>query len=408
MGDATLPGTVRGVSRVGWLDGSTGVSGDMLLGALTELGALTDLPALIDSLNGIGELGVTVTSEPTIRHGIAATHCRVIAATEQPPRGLTEVVAIVNAASVPEPVRGRAIAVFRRLAEVEGAIHGEPPEAVHFHEVGAVDSIVDVIGACLGLHNLDLDALVVSSIALGGGTVVAAHGTLAVPTPAALGLLRGSVLTAHGGPLDVELSTPTGVALLAEWATASGPMPAMNVGAVGMGAGTRELPDRANVVRFVVGERAGQLAAHGWQTIEANVDDLDPRLWPGVLDTLLAAGAADAWLTPILMKKGRPAHTVSALVSPEAAPAVRHAMLSGTSTIGVRMTAVSKHGLDRSWITVDIGGQEVRVKLAYDGDVRMNLSPEFEDVAAAARALALPVKDVLARATAAALRDLDA
>jgi pyridinium-3,5-bisthiocarboxylic acid mononucleotide nickel chelatase len=395
------------MTRVGWVDCSTGVSGDMLLGALTEVGALADLPALIDSLNDAGNLGVTVTSEPTIRHGIAATHCHVSSPTDQPPRGLAEVTAIVAAAAVPQPVRDRAIAVFSRLAEVEGAIHGEPPEAVHFHEVGAVDSIVDVLAACLGLHNLGLDALVVSPLALGGGTVSAAHGTLAVPTPAALGLLQGSVLTGRGGPLDVELATPTGVALLAEWATRNGPMPAMSVEAIGVGAGTRELVDRANVVRLVVGELASAQDDDGWQTIEANVDDLDPRLWPGVLDALLAAGAADAWLTPILMKKGRPAHTVSALVSPRAADAVCHAMLRQTSTIGVRMTAVSKHGLDRSWITVDVGGQAVRVKLAHDGDVRMNLSPEFEDVAAAARALQVPVKDVMARATAAALRDLD-
>jgi uncharacterized protein (TIGR00299 family) protein len=395
------------MTRVGWVDCSTGVSGDMLLGALTELGALADLPALIDSLNNAGNLGVTVTSEATIRHGMAGTHCHVSSPPEQPPRGLAEVTAIIDAAAVPQPVRDRAIAVFERLATVEGAIHGEPPEAVHFHEVGAVDSIVDVLAACLGLHNLGLEALVVSPIALGGGTVNAAHGTLAVPTPAALGLLRDSVLTGHGGPLDVELATPTGVALLSAWATTSGPMPTMSVDAIGVGAGTRELVDRANVVRLVVGELASTPDDDGWLTVEANVDDLDPRLWPGVLDALLAAGAADAWLTPILMKKGRPAHTVSALTDPATADAVRDAMLRQTSTIGVRMTAVRKYGLDRSWITVDVGGQAVRVKLAHDGEVRMNLSPEFEDVAAAAQALRVPVKDVLARATAAALRDLD-
>jgi pyridinium-3,5-bisthiocarboxylic acid mononucleotide nickel chelatase len=397
--DVTLP-------RIGWLDCSCGVSGDMLLGALSALGALDDLPAMLASLV---DLHVTVTATGTTRHGLAAVSCDVTAAADQPPRVLADVLAIIARAAVPIAVRERATAVFGRLAAVEAAVHGTSADEVHFHEVGAVDSIVDILGACLGLHTLGLDQLVVSPIALGGGTVASDHGLLPVPTPAALGLLAGSALTGLGGPVEVELATPTGIALLAEWATASGPMPAMTVEAIGVGAGGRELADRANVVRLVVGSpiAAGTGGDDGWQTIAANVDDLDPRLWPGVLDALLAAGAADAWLTPILMKKGRPAHTVSALVGPAAAAAVTEVMLAETSTIGVRMTAVTKRGLDRSWISVDIDGQPVRVKLAHDGARRMNLAPEFEDVAAAARALGVTAKTVLARATAAALLTLD-
>jgi uncharacterized protein (TIGR00299 family) protein len=392
------------MGRVGWLDCSCGVSGDMLLGALDGLGALSDLPALVASL---ADLGVTCTSAPTSRHGLAATSVSVHADADQPPRHLEEVLAVVERAAVPVPVRDRATTVFRRLADVEGAIHGTPPETVHFHEVGAVDSIVDVLAGCLGLHALALDELVVSSIALGGGTTRSAHGELPVPTPAAVGLLSGSRLVSHGGPVDVELATPTGVALLAEWATGSGPMPAMTVDAIGVGSGSRELPDRANVVRLIVGTAVTTGDQPGWQTIEANVDDLDPRLWPGVLDQLLAAGAADAWLTPILMKKGRPAHTVSALVGPETAEAVRQVLLTETSTIGLRANAVTKHALERSWVTVDIDGETIRVKLAHDGDRRTNLAPEFDDVVAAAAALGAPVKEILTRAASAALRSLD-
>jgi uncharacterized protein (TIGR00299 family) protein len=315
------------------------------------------------------------------------------------------VLAIVERAAAPAAVKERAAAVFRRLAEVEGAIHGTAAADVHFHEVGAIDSIIDVLGGCLGLHNLGLDALVVSPIALGGGTVVAAHGTLPVPTPAALGLLRGTHLISHGGPVEIELATPTGIALLAEWSTSSGAMPAMSVDSTGVGAGSRELEDRANVVRLVVGTAASE-DAEGWQVVEANVDDLDPRLWPGVLEALLAAGAADAWLTPILMKKGRPAHTVSALVDAASGMAVRDVVITETSTIGVRTTAVGKHALDRSWLTVDVDGQAIRVKLASANGRRTNLSPEFDDVAAAASVLGAPAKDILARATAAALRVL--
>jgi hypothetical protein len=397
------------VSRVGWLDCSSGVSGDMLLGALHDSGALAGLPELIGSL---GELGVQCAVSPTRRHGLAAVGCQVTAAPDQPSRHLDEVVAIVGRAAVAAPVRDRAISVFRRLAAVEAAVHGTSPGEVHFHEVGAVDSIVDVLGCCLGLHTLALDALVVSPIALGGGTASSEHGALAVPTPAVLGLLRGGALIGHGGPVDVELATPTGVAVLTEWATGSGSMPAMAVDAIGVGAGGRELDDRANVVRLVTGEPAnetdpgGDAAAEGWRVVEANVDDLDPRLWPGVLERLLDAGAADAWLTPILMKKGRPAHAVSALVGTRAAAAVEQVLLTETSTIGLRTTAVGKRALERSWLTVVVDGHEVRVKLAFDGGERRNLSPEFDDVAAAARALALPVKEVLARVSAVALDTL--
>jgi pyridinium-3,5-bisthiocarboxylic acid mononucleotide nickel chelatase len=390
------------MSRIGWLDCSCGVSGDMLLGALDSLGALEELPGLIASLS---DLRVSVTSTETVRHRLAATAFEIAAPPDQPTRGLADVLAIVERAAAPAAVKERSAAVFRRLAEVEGAIHGTSAADVHFHEVGAIDSIIDVLGGCLGLHSLGLDALVVSPIALGGGTVVAAHGTLPVPTPAALGLLRGTDLISHGGPVEVELATPTGIALLAEWSTSSGAMPAMSVDSTGVGAGSRELVDRANVVRLVVGIAASE-DANSWQVVEANVDDLDPRLWPGVLEALLAAGAADAWLTPILMKKGRPAHTVSALCDAASEITVRDVLVAETSTIGVRTTAVGKHALDRSWLTVDVDGQAIRVKLASADGRRTNLSPEFDDVAAAASVLGAPAKDILARATAAALRVL--
>jgi hypothetical protein len=395
------------MSNVGWLDCTSGVSGDMLLGALDSLGALSDLPELLGSLT---ELHASYRSGPTTRHGLAATAVDVSARDDQPTRGLGDVLAIIETAELPDAARAKATAVFRRLAAVEAEVHATTPEEVHFHEVGAVDSVVDVLGVCLGLHRLGLDRLVVSPIALGGGTAASAHGPVPVPTPAALGLLVGSALVGRGGPEDVELATPTGVALVAEWATATGPMPGMTVDAIGVGAGSRDLTDRANVVRLVVGTTVDTEATggdEGWQTIEANVDDLDPRLWPGVLDRLLGAGAADAWLTPILMKKGRPAHIVSALVAPGALDAVRQVLITETSTIGVRLTTVSKRALERSWLTVGIEGEKVRVKLAYDGERRTNLAPEFDDVAAAAAALGTPVKDVLARATAAALQALD-
>jgi pyridinium-3,5-bisthiocarboxylic acid mononucleotide nickel chelatase len=378
----------------------------MLLGALSELGALDDLTDAVASI----DLPVVVEVGSTTRRGLAATSVRVAAAGDQPQRRLGEVLALIDRCDVPQAVRDRAAATFRRLADVEAKAHGITADEVHFHEVGALDAVADVLGCCLGLHRLALDELVVSPIALGGGTAAGSHGALPVPTPAALGLLRGSVLVGHGGPVDVELATPTGVAVLAEWATASGPMPALTVETVGIGAGSRDLAERPNVVRLVVGaatEPTAEPAAGDWLVIEANVDDLDPRLWPGVLDRLLTAGAADAWLTPILMKKGRPAHTVAALAPTGAADEIRRVLTSETSTIGTRSSVVTKQALERSWITVTVDNQEVRVKIAHQGGDRSNLAPEFDDVAAAAANLGRPVKEVLARATAAALQALE-
>jgi uncharacterized protein (TIGR00299 family) protein len=304
-------------------------------------------------------------------------------------------------APLPDPVRARVTAVFRRLAEAEGRVHGIDPEAVHFHEVGALDSLVDVVAACWALHDLALDRLVVSPVALGGGTVRTAHGELPVPGPAVLELLRGTSLGAYGGPAEVELCTPTGAALVAEWAHASGPMPAMTVAAIGVGAGSRELAARPNVVRLVVGDAAD--AEVGPEiVVEANVDDLDPRLWPGVLARLLEAGAGDAWLTPILMKKGRPAHTLHVLTAPERVEDIRRIVFTETTTIGLRESTVAKQALARGWQAVDVEGVSVRVKVARLDGVVVTATPEWDDVAAAAARLGRPVKAVLALAVAAA------
>ena len=397
--------------RVLWLDCASGVSGDMLLGALHELGALDALPFALASLRGVT---ATVHRGRAQRGGLVAGRVTVETSVTQPPRRLADVLSVLDAADVPEPVRLHARSAFQRLAAAEAHVHGMTPDDVHFHEVGAVDAIVDVLGTCLGLHTLGVTLVVVSPIALGGGTARAEHGDLPVPGPAVLELLRTSALVGYGGPVDVELATPTGVALLAEYADAVAAMPAMTVEQVGLGAGGRDLPGRANVLRAVVGATAedtetlrpepdgsDSAATDDWRLLEANVDDLDPRLWAGVLDALLAAGAADAWLTPVLMKKGRPAHTLAALTTADEVDAVRRVMFRESSTIGVRETTVGKHALERSWRTVQVDGQPVRVKTAHlDGEL-VNASPEWDDVAAAARVLDRPAKSVLAAAAAA-------
>ena len=387
------------MTRVGWLDCSNGVSGDMLLGALAGVGALDDLPAV---LAAAPELGASVTVTTTTRGALAARHVQVATTDAHPPhRNRADVQQILDALPVSDEVRTNARRVFDRLAAAEADVHGVDVAAVQFHEVGAVDAIIDIVGVCLGMHTLGLHRLTVSPIALGGGTAQTQHGPVPVPVPAVLALLQDTALVAVGGDQQHELATPTGVALLSELAEGTSALPAMTVQRIGIGAGSRDAGERPNVVRLVVGEAATD-DDHDWLLIEANVDDLDPRLWPGVLDSLLAAGAADAWLTPILMKKGRPAHTVSALTPAATAEAVRRALFIESSTIGARATRVDKSALDREWIEVDVDGQCVRVKVARLDDALVSVNPEWEDVRAAANALGRAAKDVLADATTAA------
>ncbi|GAB7191857.1 nickel pincer cofactor biosynthesis protein LarC [Kineococcus sp. NUM-3379] len=399
---------------IGWLHCASGASGDMVLGALVACGV--PLEVLAQAVDAVAPEPVRLRAEEVRRAGLAATRVHVEAAESPVHRTWADVRALLEAAPLPGAVAVRAHGVFARLAAAEARVHGTSPEEVHFHEVGALDAVADVVGACAGFVHLGLDAVHVSAVALGGGTVRAAHGRLPVPGPAVVELLLGS--PTYGGPVEVELTTPTGAALLAAHADAWGPQPPMRVARQGCGAGGRDLPGQPNVLRLLVGEAQGGpagrlppgedavlLPGEDAVLLETNVDDLDPRLWPGVLAALLAAGAADAWLTPVLMKKGRPAHTLGVLVDPASVEAAVDVVLGSTSAIGLRSAPVRKHPLPRRWVGVEVDGQPVRVKLAErDGRV-LTAQPEFEDVAAAARALGVPERHVLARATAAA-RDL--
>ena len=381
---------------IGWLDCSSGVSGDMLLGAL--VGAGVPLDVLDSAVQAVAPERVTLRSEAVLRGGLAATRVHVETSESTTHRTWADVRSLLQKAELPEPVRDTATACFAALARAEAAVHATAPDQVHFHEVGALDAIADVVGVSAGFAHLGLASLTCSTVRVGGGSLSAAHGRLPVPPPAVVELLRG--LPSAGGPVDVELCTPTGAALLSVLATGFGPQPAMRVTHVGTGAGGRDPEGHANVVRLLVGDPLAAGDEDAALVLEANVDDLDPRLWPVALERLLAAGASDAWLTPILMKKGRPAHTLSVLVPTRRRADVLHVVFAETTTIGLRVHEVDKLALERSEHTLDIDGHAVRVKVATYAGAVVNAQPEYDDVAAAARATGRPVKSVLAQAAA--------
>ena len=398
--------------RVGWVDASGGVSGDMLLGACLDAGV--DVAVVRDAIDRLAlPERVSVHAEPALRSSIGATRAVVTVAESRHHRTLPDVLALLE--RLDDPLRSRATAVFRHLAEAEARVHRVGVDDVHFHEVGALDSIADVVGVVAALDALGLDRLVCSPIALGGGRARTAHGSIPVPGPAVVELLRAHDAPGFGGPVDLELATPTGVALMVTLADAFGPLPDLRPDAVGSGAGAADPEGHANLTRLVVGAAVGSPAREGEVVggdvggvvrgdagevvrevvLEANVDDLDPRLWPGVLAALMDAGAADAWLTPIVMKKGRPAHTLSVLAPPDRVDALERLVLIHTTTIGLRRYPVAKVALPREVVEVVVHGETVRVKLAFlDGEL-VTATPEYDDVARVAALKGLPERVVV-------------
>jgi uncharacterized protein (TIGR00299 family) protein len=385
-----------------WVDASSGASGDMLLGAL--LGAGVPVEVLQAAVDAVAPEPVALRVETVRRGALAATRCHVEIADSVHHRTWRDVRALLETAALDEPVRALAIRVFERLAVAEATVHGSTADDVHFHEVGALDAIADVVGVSAGFVHLGAAGVTVSPVAVGSGSVRTAHGTLPVPPPAVAELLRG--VPSYAGPAsapEMELCTPTGAALLTTLATRWGPQPAMAVAAIGVGAGGRDPEGHANVLRLFRGPETGPRPSSSTDEpllLECNVDDLDPRVWPAVIAALLEAGASDAWLTPILMKKGRPAHTLSTLVDAARASDVRTAIFRQTSTIGLREQPLTKHALEREIVSIEVGGHSVPVKLARHEGVVVNAQPEYDDVARAAAVLGRPVNDVLTEAQA--------
>jgi uncharacterized protein (TIGR00299 family) protein len=383
---------------VGWVDAGNGCAGDMLLAALVDAGA--DFDGILAGLGRLPVDDVRLTERVVRRHGLRARQVVVEAPETRHARHLPEILELIAAAALPDRAARFATAVFGRLAEAEAAVHGIEPARVHFHEVGALDAIVDIVGCALGLDALGLleAEVTVSPIAVGGGTVTAAHGRLTVPPPAVLELLTAAAAPVAAHPAARELCTPTGAALLVTLAGAYGPMPACVPAKVGVGAGTADPPGHANIVRVVVG--AGAPAGSSWvrttmTVVETTVDDLDPRLWPEVLSALRGAGAADAWSAPVTAPKGRPGTVLTVLTADDRVDGVCAAIFAHTSTLGVRLSPVERRALPRDSVTVDYRGREVSVKRGYLDGVVVTAQPEYEEVKAAAEATGQPLRKVL-------------
>lgn len=357
----------------------SGVSGDMTLAALVSAGwPVAELAALPARL---ALAGVRVEVSDVRRGPFAAKHVDVVlpADTKQPHRHLHHIVAILDAAELPGAVRARAKAVFTRLAEAEAEVHGSTVQKVHFHEVGAVDAIVDIVGALLGLDSLGVGSVSASALPLGGGFVDSQHGRIPVPAPATALLLRGAPV--YGGPVEAELVTPTGAALLAVLATEWGDPPAFRLEAVGTGAGTRDFPAHPNILRLLIGERAASgLPERRVAVLETAVDDENPQFVAAIAQRLLALGALDAMVAPVTMKKGRAGLWLVVVCETADARRLAEAILAGTSTLGVRVREERRVELQRRIVTVDTEFGPVRVKVAVlpGGDERPG--PEFDSV----------------------------
>jgi pyridinium-3,5-bisthiocarboxylic acid mononucleotide nickel chelatase len=388
--------------RHAWIDASAGVAGDMLLGALVDAGA--DLPVVQQAVDAVIADSVRLISRPVTRAGQHATQISVEVITQDVPvREWRVVKDLIATADLAAPILEGALATFGRLAEAEGRIHHQPAADVHFHEVGALDSIADIVGVAAALHSLEIDSISASAVAVGSGRSRGAHGDMGVPVPAVVELAAGWKLFAGGSG---ELTTPTGMALVAALAERCEDLPLLILKASGAGAGSRDTPGRPNLTRVLIGEPDTHPNDHLSEAdvlIEANVDDLDPRLWPGVLTSLIRAGAADAWLVPIIMKKGRLAHTVSVLARPDQAADLRYLLLTLTSTIGVRETRVHKTALPRGWVDLIVAGSCISIKIAHRHGTIWQVTPEFDDLERAADEQGLSPITVLEQAMAAAL-----
>ena len=376
--------------KLAYFDPFSGISGDMTVGALLDAGA--DAAALVAGLDSL-QTGATFAIEKTRRRGIAATKFRVIGGETSSHRHLPEIARMIEAASLPEKVKEDAIRVFETLGAAEAGVHGVPLMMVHFHEVGAADSICDIVGACLALHLLGVGQVACARINTGSGTVNTEHGVLPIPAPATASLLMGKPIYARGPAM--ELTTPTGAALVTALGEHFGSMPPMSIAAAGYGAGDKDFAEHANVLRVLIGETSGAVESTTVTVLEANIDDASPQVLGYALEKLLDAGALDATLTPLLMKKSRPGHLLRVIGTPDSQEMLAGILFAETPTLGLRLYTAERRVLGRQLVEVQTADGVVRLKTTENG----SYAPEYEDCRRIAQKTGRPLRQILAEAT---------
>lgn len=361
----------------------------MLVGALAHAGA--DRNAIVAAIHSLN-VGAEVSFEGVKRRGIGALKFHVKIAETKKHRHLKPILEMIDRAELPSRAKANASAVFMKLGDAEAAVHQVGIEKVHFHEVGAADSISDIVGACLAFELLGVERIVCSPVNVGSGTVETEHGTLPVPAPATASLLVGKPVYSRGPAL--ELTTPTGAAIASTLAESFGAMPPMRILSSGYGAGTKDFPEHANVLRAMVGEdtRAGESTTVA--IIEANIDDSTPQVLAYALDRLMSAGALDVSLQPITMKKGRPATLLQVIAKPEDREKIADLIFAETSTLGVRFYAAERRVQDRQWVEVGTSAGPVRIKVSGTG----GFAPEYDDCRTLAESTGTPLKQIIAEA----------
>jgi uncharacterized protein (TIGR00299 family) protein len=379
--------------KICFLDAFSGISGDMTVGALIDAGASAE--GVIDALSS---LGARVSVEKTRRGGVTASKFHVEKESAAGHRHLPKILGMIAGARIGNRAKRDAAAVFTKLGEAEARVHGVAIEKVHFHEVGAMDSIADIVGACVALELLGIDELRCSAINVGSGTVKTEHGVLPVPAPATAALLEGKPVYARGP--EVELTTPTGAAIVATLAVGSGVMPAMRILSIGYGAGDRDFAEQPNVLRAIVGESGTAPEATLVSVIEANIDDASPQLLGYAIEKLMDAGALDASLAPIQMKKNRPGSLLRVIAKPEDQETLAQLIFAETSTLGLRIHSAERRVEERRVIEVDTEFGKIHVKISGHG----TFAPEYEDCRVIAARTGTPLPKVIAAANLAYLK----
>ncbi len=378
----------------------------MTLGALVDAGCAVE--HLRSELRGLQVSGWELTAEKVWKNGMAATYVKVVTEDQSKHRSLSAILEILEKSQLTAGVRDRAGAIFRKLGEAEARVHDVPVEKIHFHEVGAVDAIVDIVGACIGFHALGIERFACSPLNVGGGTAKMAHGVLPVPAPATANLLQGKPTYSNG--VQRELVTPTGAAIVATLCDLFGPQPAMTVSAIGYGAGTADLEGQPNVVRIMVGEAVGKGEEKGAQAgvpalldeeiavVEANLDDMNPQIYGYFLEKALGAGALDVYTTPVQMKKNRPGTLLTVLCKPQDTNALMSIIFAETTTFGVRTYRAQRRVLPREWVSVATDYGDVRIKVSRVNGRILHVAPEFEDCKKLAAEKDVPLQRVIASA----------